>query len=121
MDVKDLEKLTVNELREMAHKYEDIKGAVGMKKRELIDILCEKMGIEKKHALPTGIGRRALKAKLRELKKRRDTAMAAHDHKGLKRVRTLMRRTRHRLRTVVERAQHGEIKPKEGAAPAGPA
>jgi len=38
---------------------------------QLIDILCEKMGIEKKHALPKGIGRKALKEKIRALKQRR--------------------------------------------------
>lgn len=118
MELKDLEKMTVTELRDLAHKYEDVKGAIGMKKEELIDLLCGKLGIEKKHALPKGIGRRALKEHLRALGKRRDQALEAHDHKALKRVRILMRRTRHRLRDVVEKAEHGKIKSKEATPPA---
>ena len=120
MELKDLEKMTVNELREMAHQYEDIKGAIGMKKETLIDVLCGKLGIEKKHHLPKGIGRRALKERIRALKERRKQALAAHDAKALKRVRTRIRRTKHHLRDVIEKAEHGEIKPKEGSAPAAP-
>jgi response regulator of citrate/malate metabolism len=121
MELKDLEKMTVTDLREMAHKYEDIKGAIGMKKEQLVEILCEKLGIEKKHALPKGIGRKALKERIRVLKERRDAALAAHDHAALRRARVLMRRTKHHLRDVVEKAEHGKVKPKEGTAPAAPA
>jgi hypothetical protein len=118
MELSDLEKKTVTELREMAAPYEDLVGVTGMKKEQLIDVLCSKLGIEKKHALPTGIGRRALKQKIRALKKRRDEALAAHDARALKRVRTLLRRTKHRLRDVVEHAARAEAaaKPKGGAA-----
>jgi len=112
MDLHELEKKTVNELREMAHQYEDVKGAIGMKKEQLVDLLCEKLGIEKKKALPKGIGRHALKAKIAALKQRRDEALKAGDHKALKRARTMMRRTRHKLRDVVEHAARAEkLKP----------
>jgi response regulator of citrate/malate metabolism len=121
MELKELEKMTVNELRELAHKYEDLKGVIGMKKDQLIDVLCEKMGIEKKHALPRGIGRKAMKEHVRKLKVRRDAALAAHDASALKRARTLIRRAKHHLRDLVEKAERGKVKPKEGAAPAEPA
>ena len=121
MELKELEKMTVIDLREMAHKYEDIKGAIGMKKEQLIDLLCEKLGIEKKHALPKGIGRKALKEKIRALKLRRDAALSAHDAAALKRARVMMRRAKHHLRDLVEKAERGKVKPKEGAAPAAPA
>jgi len=113
MELHDLEKKTVNELREMAHQYDDVKGVIGMKKDALIDILCDKMGIEKKKALPKGIGRKALKSKIASLKEARDVALKAGDPKALKRARTLMRRTRHKLRDVVEHAARAEkLKPK---------
>jgi hypothetical protein len=121
MELKELEKMTVNELRELAHKYDDLKGVIGMKKDQLIDVLCEKMGIEKKHALPRGIGRKAMKEHVRKLKARRDAALGAHDAPALKRVRTLIRRAKHHLRDLVEKAERGKVKPKEGAAPAAPA
>lgn len=124
MDYNELKRKTVTELREMAHQYEDIKGAIGMKKEDLIDILCQKMGIEKVHALPTGIGRHALKERIRALKKRRDASLAAHDHKALKRARTMLRRTKHRLRDVIEKVRHAEAlaaKVKKDESPAAPA
>ncbi|MBI3449248.1 MAG: Rho termination factor N-terminal domain-containing protein [Acidobacteria bacterium] len=121
MELKELEKKTVVELREMARTYEDITGAIGMKKEQLVEILCKKLGIEKKHAPPKGIGRKALKERVRALKAKRDAALSAHDAKALKRARTLMRRTKHHLRDLVELANKGKVKPKEGAAPAAPA
>ncbi len=125
MELSELEKKTVIELREMAGAYDDLEGVSGMKKEDLIDALCAKLGIEKKKALPTGIGRRALKQKIRGLKKRRDEALAAHDAKALKRARTLMRRTKHRLRDVVEHAAMvkaaSDAKAKKNAAAAPPA
>lgn len=122
MEFHDLEKKTVTELREMAAAYDDIEGAIGMKKDQLLDILCRKLGIERKHALPKGIGRRALKDRIRALKQRRAEALAAHDAKALKRARTLLRRTKHRLRDVVEHAARLEAaaKPKDET-PAAPA
>jgi len=119
MEAHDLEKMTVNELRDLAHKYEDLTGVTGMKKETLVAILCEKMGIERKHHLPKGIGRHAMKLRIRELKKMRDAAVAAHDSKGLKKTRTLMRRAKHDLRALIEKAEHGKVKAKE--APAQPA
>ena len=112
MELKDLEKMTVNELRELAKKYEDMQGVHGMKKDALIDALCHKMGIEKKHALPKGIGRAAMKQRIRALLKRRDEALTAHDARALKLARIRLRRAKHHLRDLVERAEHGKIKPK---------
>ncbi len=117
MELNDLEKMTVTDLREMAHKYPDLQGVHGMKKETLVDVLCQKLGIEKKHSLPKGIGRHAMKERLHALRKRRDEALAAHDAKALRRARTLLRRAKHHLRDIVERAERGKIKPKEGAAP----
>lgn len=115
MELKELEKKTVVELREMAKQYEDLEGVTGMKKETLIHHLCEKLGIERKHHLPKGIGRHAMKERIRAIKKRRDEALAAHDHKALKRARALMRRAKHRLRKTVTKAEHAEeVKHTEG-------
>jgi RAB protein geranylgeranyltransferase component A len=43
MNYQDLEKMTVVKLREEASKLEDVKGVSGMKKEELIHLLCEKL------------------------------------------------------------------------------
>lgn len=108
MEYKELQKMTITDLREMGEKYEDLEGVTGMKKEVLIDVLCKKMGIEKKHHVPKGIGRKALKERIKALKARRDEALSAHDHKALKRTRTLIRRTKHTLRKVVLVAEHAE-------------
>jgi len=121
MELKDLQKMTVNDLREMARKYEDVTGTIGMKKDQLVDILCQKMGIERKHSLPKGIGRKSMKERIKALKGHRDAALGAHDPKALKRARTLIRRTKHHLRDLVEKAERGKVKPKADAPPAAPA
>jgi len=101
MDYKELSKLTVVKLRELAHQYEDIKGASGLHKEELIDVLCEKMSIERPHrVVKKGVGRRKLKADIRTLKKARDEAIASKDRQSLKRIRRKMHAQKRRLTRV---------------------
>ena len=47
MELKDLEKMTVTKLREEVGKFEDVKGVSGMKKDQLIDVMCEKLEIHR--------------------------------------------------------------------------
>ncbi len=104
MDYHELSKLTVVKLREMAGEYEDIKNATGMHKEELVDVLCEHMGIEKPHReVKRGIGRRKLKAEIRELKKVRDEAIANKDAEALRRVRVKLHAKKKRLRRVIQK------------------
>ncbi len=101
MDYRELSRLTVVKLRELAHQYEDIKAATGMHKEELIDVLCDKMGIEKPHhVVKRGIGRRKLKAEIRQLKKERDTAIANKDRKTLQRIRRKLHGKKRRLTRI---------------------
>jgi hypothetical protein len=87
MELKDLEKMTVTKLREEAHKFEDVKGASGMKKDQLIDLLCEKLDIHRPKTKIVGIDKPALKARLRDLKAKRLQAEADHDHEALAEIR----------------------------------
>ncbi len=101
MHYNELTKLTVVKLRELAHQFEDIKAAAGMHKEELIDVLCEKMSIEKPHhAVKTGVGRRKLKADIRGLKKARDEAIAAKDRKTLQKIRRKLHAKKRKLTRV---------------------
>jgi hypothetical protein len=118
MELSELEHKTVPELRELAEKYEDLEGVSGMKKEALIDALCAKLNIKKKIEVPKGIGRHDLKARILVLKKQRDEALAAHDGKALKRARTLLRRTKHRLRDVIEKATRAEKASEKKPSPA---
>ena len=118
MELKDLAKMTVTKLREEAHKFEDIKGAIGMSKEQLIEMLCDKYSIPKKKALPNGIGRHALKEKIRKLRGQRETVLGTGDRKGIHRYRRRMKTLRRKLRKVIELAEHGKIKAAKKAAPA---
>lgn len=110
MELKDLLKMTVVKLREEAHKFEDIKGAIGMTKEQLVDILCDKYGIQKKKALPKGIGRHALKEKIRKLRSGRDEVLSGGDRRKIVVHRRRLKSLRRRLRKVIELAEHGKIK-----------
>jgi hypothetical protein len=104
MELKDLEKMTVVKLREEATRYEDVKGAIGMTKEQLIDLLCGKLGIDRKHHVPKGIGRRALKAKIRQLHGGRGEVLGTGDRKKIRVHRRRLKSLRRRLRKVIEKA-----------------
>ena len=50
MDLKELEKMKVDQLREEAAKLEGVEGISAMKKQELFDLLCEKLDIQRPEA-----------------------------------------------------------------------
>src|SRR5262249_4736872 len=102
MELKDLAKMTVTKLREEAHKFEDIKGTLGMSKEQLIDILCDKHNIPRKKALPKGIGRHALKGKIRKLHAARGEMLTTGDARKIRVYRRRLKILRRKLRKVIE-------------------
>jgi hypothetical protein len=50
VDFKELEKMKVDQLRAEAAKLEGVEGVNAMKKQELIDLLCEKLDIQRPEA-----------------------------------------------------------------------
>ncbi len=102
MDYHELSKLTVNKLREMAQEYDDLVGVTAMSKEKLIEVLCHKLGIEMPHKVVTGIDKTAIKARIRELKKIRDEAIAAKDREKLARARAEIHRLRHKRRRAAK-------------------
>ena len=104
MELHELEHKTVNDLREMAAKYDDIDGVSGLKKQQLVDALCEKLGIDQHVHVPEGIGRRKLKERIGALKKRRTEALGASDRKALGEVRREIKSNKRRLRRIIQRA-----------------
>lgn len=87
MELKDLEMMTVPKLREETAKFEDIKGVHGMKKAQLIEILCEKLDIHRPEKEVVGINKSVLKARIRALKAKREQALAGGDHRALADIR----------------------------------
>ena len=83
---EELKHKTVAELREIAAgiEHEAVKGATQMNKDHVLKALCTALGIEAHaHHAVVGIDKTAVKAKIRELKKRRDEILASKDLKDL--------------------------------------
>jgi hypothetical protein len=108
MNFHELERKTVSELRDLAAEHEDVKGVTGLKKEQLLDLLCEKLGIDRHVHVPKGIGRHALKARIRELKAKRDEALAKHDYTALASIRREIKSNKRHLRRVIQRAVRKE-------------
>jgi hypothetical protein len=100
---EELKKQTVAQLREIAatSQHEALQGYTQLNKEHLLVALCKAFGIEMHaHHEVKGLNKTAIKAQIRELKKKRDEALTAHDHAQLKQV----RREIHHLKRMIHRA-----------------
>lgn len=100
---EDLKKKTVAELREIAAgvEHEAVQGYTQLNKEHLLTALCSALGIEAHaHHEVVGIDKKAVKSRIRELKQKRNAALAAHDRAQLK---TILRRI-HSLKRQIHRA-----------------
>jgi hypothetical protein len=98
---EELSTMTVAQLREIAATvdHEAVQGATQMNKEHLLPALCKALGIETHaHHEAVGIDKPAMKSKIRELKGKRDEAIKAGDHAGLRRVRRRVHRLKRRIR-----------------------
>ncbi len=97
---EELKGMTVAELREIAAGlHEDaVKGYTQLNKDHLLLLLCKALNIPTHaHHDVVGIDKTAIKKQIRELKKTRGEALAAHDSDRLKRI----RRRIHRLKRTI--------------------
>jgi hypothetical protein len=86
----ELKAKTLQELRDIAKDVtsEAVQGFSQMNKDHLLPALCTALGIDAhEHHAATGIDKPAIKAKMRELKLKRDAALEAHDHALIKSLR----------------------------------
>ena len=97
-----LRHMTVAELREIAKgiEHEAVQGYTQLNKEHLIGAIAKALGIKHEHHDVVGVDKASIKARIRELKKKREEALAAHDHAQLK----VVRRTIHRLKRQIHRA-----------------
>lgn len=96
-----LKKKTVAQLREIAAPltHEVLKGHKTMHKEQLVLALCEALGVDAHvHHEVVGIDKTAIKAQIRELKAKREEALKAHDHAGLKAARRKIHRLKRKIR-----------------------
>lgn len=100
MDWHELEKMKVTDLREMAKDKYEITGVSAMNKATLVETLAQAMGIEKPHKVASGAEKTELKKKIRELKKKRNDALAERDRETLLATRKEIHKLRHKLRKM---------------------
>jgi len=94
---------TVAQLREIAAgiEHDAVRGHTQLNKEHLIVAICKALNIDTfTHHHAEGIDTSEVKSRIQELKKQRDAALAAHDHKQLKQV----RRDIHSLKVKLHRA-----------------
>jgi len=97
---EQLKHMTVVQLRAIAkgNEHEALKGHTQLNKDHLIIALCKALNITRAHHDVVGVDKTALKTRLKELKKQREAALAAHDHAQLKAIRRHMHRLNHIIR-----------------------
>jgi hypothetical protein len=99
---EQLKHKTVAELREIAKgiEHEAVQGYTQLNKEHLITAIANALGIQHEHHDVVGVDKAAIKSRIKDLKKKREEALAAHDHAQLK----VVRRTIHRLKRRIHRA-----------------
>jgi hypothetical protein len=99
---EQLKHKTVAELRELAkgNEHEALQGFTQLNKEHLLVALSKALGIQHEHHDVVGVDKAAIKARIREVKKKRDEALTAHDRAQLK----VARRTIHRLKRRINKA-----------------
>lgn len=98
---EELKGMTVAQLREVAQgiQHEGLQGFLTMHKDHLLPALCKALNIDAHaHHVAALADKARVKAQIRELKKQRDAALAAHDGKKLKQLRPLIHGLRRKLR-----------------------
>ena len=99
---EELKHKTVVELREIAKgiEHDAVRGYTQMNKEHLLVAISKAIGIKHEHHEVVGVDKASIKARIRDLKKKRDEALSAHNHDELK----VVRRTIHRLKRQIHKA-----------------
>ena len=99
---QELKHKTLAELRDIAKdiEHEAVQGYTQLNKEHLLVAISKALGIKHEHHDVVGVDKASIKSRIKDLKKKRDEALAAHDHAELKTV----RRTIHRLKRQIHKA-----------------
>lgn len=99
---EELKHKTVAELREIAKgiEHEAVQGYTQLNKEHLLVAISKALGIKHEHHEVVGVDKASIKARIREMKTKREAALNAHDHAQLKTI----RRTIHRLKRQIHKA-----------------
>ena len=104
----ELKGKTIQELRDIAkgvEQHDAVQGYSQMNKEHLLPALCKALGVPiHEHHDVVGIDKPAIKAKMRELRKKRDEAVEKGDHALLKSVRRQIHGLNRQIRSHVARS-----------------
>jgi hypothetical protein len=123
MDLKELRRLTLPKLRELAKQETDLKGVAGMEKEELIKAIAKAQGIAYDESLKDTNAIHAIKQDIRALKKQKAEILASSpDRKKLKRIQRKIKLEKRLTRHLAKEAKVAAArKAAQPAAPAAPA
>lgn len=100
---EELRKKTVAQLKEIAKgiDHEAVQGHTQMHKNQLLVAICKALNIDlHEHHAVVGIDKSGIKQQIKDLKKKRDAALEAHNNSQLK----LVRRRIHRLKRQIHKS-----------------
>ena len=100
---EELKKKNVSQLREIAEgiEHEEVQGYSQMHKDHLLKALCTALGIDMfEHHVAKDAHKTEIKTKIKELKTKRNEAIAEHNHSELKNI----RRQIHYLKRILRKA-----------------
>src|SRR5712692_3220384 len=126
MELRELRKLPMPKLRDLAKQETDLKGVIGMEKEALIKAIAQAKGIAYDESSKDLNAVHAVKQDIRALKKQKAELVASNgDRKKLKRVKRkvklLKRLTRHLAREAKTAAGAKAAQPAAAAPPTAPA
>jgi len=126
MEFRELRKLPMPKLRDLAKQETDLKGVIGMEKEALIKAIAQAKGIAYDESSKDLNAVHAVKQDIRALKKQKAELVASNgDRKTLKRVKRkvklLKRLTRHLAREAKTAAGAKAAQPAAAAQPTAPA
>lgn len=100
--IEELKHKTVADLREIAKgiEHEAVQGYTQLNKEHLVRAIASALGIQHTHHDVVGVDKASIKAKIRELKAKRQEAIEAHNRADLR----VVRRTIHRLKRRIHKA-----------------
>jgi len=101
----ELKKLTATKLREIAKEYEQITGATGMKKQDLVVAILQARGEPVDEVTKDVRTVAQIKAQIRQTLQTRDSALAAKDRKKIAAVRKTLKKLKHQTHTLAVTTQ----------------